>query len=497
MFDCTFIDKNGEEQRRRDNIAKVDDEIKALKKSDNINQNALAALVKRRNILKTNRVEENRFLGLDDGGSDMFDYGRPILKEPMEETLKLPYVRYELLKNEPITKLRIKDGWLVHGEPSGAILKCLPLIQVKRDENNPDALPVIEIPEEDKAIFKYNQTDLDPSFPFDIFNENILKVFQKLLKTKVRLYFLRATNLSAQANETDVNAMLAGMTALSSAIPYPAAIIGEGMLSGDQIKEVKADEFDKVTLNPSFFKNYEMDADLPHDVRLQLRIFNKGSIFGDSLIGSADIDLEDRYYGHMDLRQLTAYEVEKDRLQAELNKIRSAEGMDDKKKEFTTRISNLAHLINVAKIDKVPVEYKAIRLPGKFTSQGSVECIVEILKASYNEKLPRSKIEPPKPQEFEIRLIIWETFEVPRIGQSAVDIFVRVTYAPEGWASEEISKQTDTHMGSDDGWGIFNWRMKFALKLPCNFPRLRFSVFESHAATADVSLGEGIISLKK
>lgn len=31
----------------------------------------------------------------------------------------------------------------------------------------------------------------------------------------------------------------------------------------------------------------------------------------------------------------------------------------------------------------------------------------------------------------------------------------------------EISKETDCHMGSIDGDGEFNYRMKFPLKTPC------------------------------
>ena len=38
---------------------------------------------------------------------------------------------------------------------------------------------------------------------------------------------------------------------------------------------------------------------------------------------------------------------------------------------------------------------------------------------------------------------------------------------------EEITKETDTHTGSEDGLGEFNWRMKFPLVIPCKFPRLR------------------------
>ena len=32
------------------------------------------------------------------------------------------------------------------------------------------------------------------------------------------------------------------------------------------------------------------------------------------------------------------------------------------------------------------------------------------------------------------------------------------------------------NMNSKDGYGVFNWRMKFDISVPCEFPRLKFEV---------------------
>lgn len=40
-------------------------------------------------------------------------------------------------------------------------------------------------------------------------------------------------------------------------------------------------------------------------------------------------------------------------------------------------------------------------------------------------------------------------------------------------SNQEVINETDVHNGSEDGHGEFNWRMKFPLIVPCNFPRLR------------------------
>lgn len=50
-------------------------------------------------------------------------------------------------------------------------------------------------------------------------------------------------------------------------------------------------------------------------------------------------------------------------------------------------------------------------------------------------------------------------------------------------------------MNSKDGRGQFNWRMLFDLKVPCDFPRLKFQVLD-HGTVSDASIGECTLSLK-
>ena len=61
---------------------------------------------------------------------------------------------------------------------------------------------------------------------------------------------------------------------------------------------------------------------------------------------------------------------------------------------------------------------------------------------------------------------------------------------------EEITKETDTHNGSEDGLGEFNWRMKFPLVIPCKFPRLRIQGYDFSPLGSQI-IGETVISLKK
>ena len=56
-------------------------------------------------------------------------------------------------------------------------------------------------------------------------------------------------------------------------------------------------------------------------------------------------------------------------------------------------------------------------------------------------------------EKFEIRLIIWETREVPLVDGDDVDIYVRVVFDPTGWSDDEVEKKTDVHKDSKTGWG--------------------------------------------
>ena len=59
-----------------------------------------------------------------------------------------------------------------------------------------------------------------------------------------------------------------------------------------------------------------------------------------------------------------------------------------------------------------------------------------------------------------------------------------------------MEKLTDTHYGSKDGRGVFNYRFKFDVSTPCEFPRLKFQLYDSGLINSD-SLGESILNLKK
>mmetsp|Transcript_3157 Transcript_3157/g.3062 ORF Transcript_3157/g.3062 Transcript_3157/m.3062 type:complete len:246 (+) Transcript_3157:1660-2397(+) len=125
-----------------------------------------------------------------------------------------------------------------------------------------------------------------------------------------------------------------------------------------------------------------------------------------------------------------------------------------------------------------------------------VEMWVEVLTLDQARKLPLANLSLQSSEEYEIRLIIWETRDVPLVNGETVNIFMRVLFDPTGWSSEEVTKETDTHYASRDGRGVFNYRFKFSISTPCQFPRLKFQIYGQGVVNHE-AIGESTLNLKK
>lgn len=121
---------------------------------------------------------------------------------------------------------------------------------------------------------------------------------------------------------------------------------------------------------------------------------------------------------------------------------------------------------------------------------------VEVLTPEEARKTPMARLQVQNKDEYELRLIVWETKDVPLVNGESVDVFVKVQFDPTGWAGELIEKQTDVHYGSKDGRGVFNYRFLFDVSTPCEFPRLKFQIYD-YGLLSNESIGESILNLKK
>ena len=269
---------------------------------------------------------------------------------------------------------------------------------------------------------------------------------------------------------------------------------------GTKFIETK-DSYVANSLSPDFYQMYELEADLPKDWKLQINVmsFTPGG-GSDSLIGSTVIDLEDRYLGENRTRKLIGMKSYESDLMEQLRKYENPEIERDESiiSKLNSKLSILNRKIDEVKENEVPVEYRPLTKPGVSTAQGIIEMFVEILPLSRAKMIKPAKIERPPPEEYEMRLVIWETRGLPyEGGKKSIDAMITVTYDPEGYLSEDVQKQTDVHLGCTDGKAIFNWRMKFDLQLPCTFPRLTFDVRDFNTFSSDEALCSCTISVKR
>lgn len=103
-------------------------------------------------------------------------------------------------------------------------------------------------------------TEISELYPFDIFKPEYLKVLMHQNseeKFRVRVYLVTAQNLTASGVVFDLKSLLAGVTGLSTANPYPVISVGDGVNNNERRILKKHNDREKVIkgeLNPKFFR---------------------------------------------------------------------------------------------------------------------------------------------------------------------------------------------------------------------------------------------------
>ena len=142
---------------------------------------------------------------------------------------------------------------------------------------------------------------------------------------------------------------------------------------------------------------------------MEIAIKSKGTS-SDSLIGSTVIDLENRYLGDTRCRQILQIKSLEEHYNSIFNANRDM--LEEKKTELNKRISILQIRLKDLEDTKIPVEFRPLYKPNTQTAQGIIEMLVEVLPMKIAKIKKPLKIEPPPAQEFELRLVIWETRNV-------------------------------------------------------------------------------------
>lgn len=405
-------------------------------------------------------MSENMFYGFEDV-SDDYDYGTEIYKDDIYEfhpNMQIPYKErnmlyipfglfeekchdiggYMKLGKESTTKLKFNIQVTIHEEDSlrsSNSTNEINLITNKNSKKNKiiEKRNELVIIKDEKETEDYIKKQLEAINEFNItYVKKLEKVFYTKDKKKrenkdllafpisglrVRVYIFRCLNLTAQENNNSIVDNLAGYSAYCKANSFIELKLGDNANAGEErgVKYINdVSSLIENTLNPNFFKFYELEADLPQDRRLEIAIKSKGTS-SDSLIGSTIIDLENRYLGEALCREILQIKSLEDDYLTMFNSDQDMQ--EDRKAELNKRISMLQVRLKDLQDTKVPVEFRPLYKPNTMTAQGIIEMLVEVLPVKIAKIKKPLKIEPPPAQEYELRLIIWETRNVFVLGK--------------------------------------------------------------------------------
>lgn len=234
-----------------------------------------------------------------------------------------------------------------------------------------------------------------------------MRAIQTPAQFVVRVYIIRGKNLQP--------------TGGGLADPYIRLRLGKTKISDQSVVQ-------KQTLDPSFYKSYELETTIPGptSLRIELRDWQR-FLPTHELIGATTVDLEDRWFHR--------------RWQA-------IDGSVD----------------NDGAAQLEPIEIRNLTADDSPVAQGQLEMWVEILPAFKAAKRPPSELFGPPVKKFELRIVCWKSMEVPK--HYGEDLYCRFTIP------NCKSRETDTHWKAKNGAGSWNYRIKFPVELPLKSPML-------------------------
>ncbi|KAL7306383.1 hypothetical protein TKK_0001807 [Trichogramma kaykai] len=271
-------------------------------------------------------------------------------------------------------------------------------------------------------------------------------------------------------------------------------------------------------LNPTFGRVYELEALLPKDHSLLLQLWDYDATSADDLIGETRVDIENRFYSqHRATCGLaltydeTGYNAWRDREKpcqilrqlCKRNNLPLPEYWDDhvrigkikflcpglgdqtdKEERMALSVLHRWSDFPICGCALVPehVERRPLfnpKRPG--LQQGRVEMWIDMFPIDELPAKPATDISPQPREDYELRVIIWNTENVPLVdsqfltGEKCSDIYVK------GWILPEDAQRTDVHYNSLTGEGNFNWRFTFRFTWArgerCMIIRRKASVF--------------------
>jgi hypothetical protein len=279
--------------------------------------------------------------------------------------------------------------------------------------------------------------------------KTFMQQYQQSTHLVCRLYMLRAEGVVPSQNVAQASGQILAQEAARYFL-WIRNVAGElvGEYPNCSIKDDGEGQMEVSTTltNPEFSKCFQLPCSLPENALLHVELYERRSSSGDKLVGTATIDLENRWF----------HPAFQDMVSIEAWNLRSPEGIPKGKIRFWLEL-----------MDQVTAMGRAI------------------------ETLPSAQSE-----EVQVRIVLWKTRGViPPAGEENCHIGV------SAFMQDLPRQDSDTHFGSTDGTGTFNWRFVFFPRVPSDDTTLRFTVqhrpLTSIAGIGHVSIGEVTLDLNQ
>ena len=223
----------------------------------------------------------------------------------------------------------------------------------------------------------------------------------------------------------------------SESDPYIKIFLGEKLIVNERKKYIKDSK------NCKWYQYYDLRIELPGSSKLRIQVMDYDSLFTDDLIGETSIDIEDRYFD---------------------NKWQS--------------------------LQNKPIEIRQIYHPDYEKSQGEILMWIEMFDQNEENKMEPWNIEPEPINTLQMRLIIYETYNMENLDvEDTSDIYVMA------YIDGKNKFQTDIHYRCSTGQGSFNWRMLIPIEIPRDKYDLTIQVFDSDIFSKDDFICGGRLNL--
>eukprot|EP00403_Amphidinium_massartii_P005454 CAMPEP_0178371604 /NCGR_PEP_ID=MMETSP0689_2-20121128/912_1 /TAXON_ID=160604 /ORGANISM="Amphidinium massartii, Strain CS-259" /LENGTH=1446 /DNA_ID=CAMNT_0019991479 /DNA_START=181 /DNA_END=4521 /DNA_ORIENTATION=+ len=377
--------------------------------------------------------------------SDFFFRGRPLLKNSdilRGGALKFDY-NYQPARTRGFIKMtcKVTDGWFDRDmeEESDEEREVNP-------QHRGTALAVQEEQEkdtsdEDKLKRSFDFDDALDKYAFDKkkFVEHYKSPSNLPSRIRVRIYIEKAVCIFSKGT--------------SYADPYIAFQLGPNFEYSSR------NMFQAATNTPEFYRMEEKDMEFPTDSRLEVSIMDMNDFaLRDELIGSTTVDLEDRWFSK------------------------------------TWRKANDKGTSQ----NQVPKESRSLYTndyPG--VNRGNIEMWVEMCDSVAASDTPASVLQKPKDVPTAIRIVIMSTHDISIPNGESVNIMVSSTIDCKEYQGSYKYQETDVHYTSEDGYGIFDWRIVYEDIAPTKSCSIQFQVYDYGPLLGNTWIGEVSVDMRR